>query len=341
MNAVMVAPATEPRRVVRRRRSGVTVALALLVLLLVGISLAWHVGLTEVVGHLQSLTGLGGERSFVVRLRLPRVAMAVAVGTAFGLAGALFQTVLRNPLASPDIIGITGGASMAGAWAILVVGLSGIWVSAVALAGAVLVAGTILVLSWTSELSGYRFVLVGVGLAFLCQAGIGYLLTRAEEGTLGSALVWMVGSIGTPRWPAVAGLALTLVVLIPLAAFGAWRLRVLQLGDDLAGGLGVHPSRARLLVLLTGTALAALATAAVGPVAFVAFMAGPIARRLVADGGPALAASALVGSVVVLAGELVSEQLLSSIEIPVGIVTGVIGAPYLLWLLATDRRSRG
>lgn len=322
------------------RRLRVACGLAVLTALLAGANLVWGIGPAEVGAHLLHLLGLDAEPSFIARLRLPRVAMALFAGSAFGLAGTLFQTVLRNPLASPDIIGVTGGASFAGAWAIIVPSLTGLWVSGIAVAGAAAVATTIMVLSWTGELSGYRFVLVGVGLAFLCQAGIGYLLTRAQEEDVRSALVWMVGSIGTPRWPAIAGLAGALAVLIPLAAFAAWRLRALQLGDDLAGGLGVRPSRARLFVLLIGTVLAALATAAVGPLAFVAFMSAPVARRLVADGGPALAASALVGSSVVLAAELTSEQLLTGIEIPVGIITGAIGAPYLLWLLATDRRSR-
>lgn len=341
MTATVAIAATRRAKSPRRRKSVVGVALGVAVLILACLNLGWGVGLGEVVAHLQHLMGVQAEGSFVVRLRLPRVAMAVCVGTAFGLAGALFQTVLRNPLASPDIIGVTAGASLAGAWAIIVAGLAGIWVSGVALVGAVAVAAAIMLLSWTSELSGYRFVLIGVGLAFLCQAGIGYLLTRAQEEDVRSALVWMVGSIGTPPWSVVAVLAGALVVLLPLAAFAAWRLRALQLGDEVAAGLGVHPSRARLVVLLIGTVLAALATAAVGPVAFVAFMSAPIARRLVADGGPALTASALVGCLVVLTGELVSEQLLVGIEVPVGIITGAIGAPYLLWLLATDRRSRG
>src|SRR5699024_1818208 len=153
MNAVALAPAVA-RRTPRRRRAGVTATLAVAVVVLAVVSLAWDVGLSEVVAHVQSLTGLGGDRSFVVRLRMPRVAMAVAAGTAFGLAGALFQTVLRNPLASPDIIGITGGASAAGAWAILVAGLSGIWGPAVALLGAVRGAGPIPGRSGTSGARG-------------------------------------------------------------------------------------------------------------------------------------------------------------------------------------------
>lgn len=331
-------PLRQLRAGTRSRYRQVVGALVALVLLLAVGALVWGVGPAEVLAHLQHLVGLGGDRSFAVRLRLPRVAMSVAVGVGFGLAGALFQVVLRNPLASPDIIGVTGGASLAGAWAILFGGMTGMWVSLAAFAGAAAVAAVILLLSFTGELSGYRFVLVGVGLAFLCQSGIGYLITRSQVDDVRSALVWMVGSIGTPTWGAVATLVLCLLVLLPLAGYAGWRLRAMQLGDESAAGLGLRVTRSRLLVLGVGVALAAVATAFAGPVAFVAFMSGPIARRLLPAAGAALLPSALVGAVVVLAAELVAEQLLTGLEVPVGIVTGVVGAPYLLWLLATGTR---
>lgn len=322
------------------RYRAVVAALGGLVLLLIALSLLWGVGVDAVVAHAEHLLGLGGDRSFALRLRLPRVAMCVAAGAAFALAGALFQVVLRNPLASPDIIGVTGGASVAGAWAILFAGLTGAWVSVAAFAGAVVVAGAILLLSWSGELSGYRFVLVGVGLAFVCQSGIGYLITRSQVDDVRSALVWMVGSIGTPTWSSIGILALCLAVLLPMAGYAGWRLRAMQLGDESAAGLGVPVGRTRLLVLLVGVALAAVATAFVGPVAFVAFMSAPIARRLLPAAGAALLPSALVGAVVILTAELICQQLLTGLEVPVGIVTGVVGAPYLLWLLATRNARR-
>src|SRR5699024_3232190 len=122
----------------------------------------------------------------------------------------------------------TGGASLAGAWAILFAGLTGAWVSVAAFAGAALVAAVILLLSWTGELNGYRFVLVGVGLAFVCQSGIGYLVTRGQVEDVRSALVWMVGAIGTPEWSSIAVLAACLLVLLPVAGYAGWRLRALQ-----------------------------------------------------------------------------------------------------------------
>jgi len=342
-HAASGAPAAA-RRAGRRRTRRVLGALVLLLLVAVGASLTWG-GLTgEVLGHLGALLGLpGGEESFVVgTLRLPRVAMSVLAGVAFGLSGTLFQTVLRNPLASPDVLGISGGASLAAAWAILVLGVSGAAVSAAAFGGALTVAAAIYLLSWRGGVSGYRFVLVGVSLAFAVSSGLGYLLTRAAVDEVRAVLVWTVGSIGTPRWSAVGLLAGALVVLAPAVAVAAHRLRALELGDDLAGGLGVRPDLARLGVLAVGVALAAVATSQVGPIAFVAFVSGPIARRLLPGTGPALPASALVGAVVVVLAELVAQHGLGSLEVPVGIVTGLVGAPYLLWLLATlNRKGHG
>ena len=183
-------------------------------------------------------------------------------------------------------------------------------------------------------------MLVGVALAFVCQSGIGYLVTRSQVEDVRSALVWMVGAIGTPTWDSIAVLGVCLLVLFPLAGYAGWRLRAMQLGDETAAGLGLKVGRDRLLVLVLGVALAAVATAFVGPIAFVAFMSAPIARRLLPAAGAALVPSALVGGVVVVGAELVCEHLLTGLEVPVGIVTGVIGAPYLLWLLATGTARR-
>lgn len=282
--------------------------------------------------------GEGGDAFVVFRLRVPRLLLGILVGAAFALAGALFQTVLRNPLAAPDILGISGGASLAAATAILLGGLSGAAVSLAAGGGAVVVAVAIYLLAWRHGVSGYRFVLIGVGIAFLVNAGIGYLISRTDVNDVREALVWMVGSLGTPEWRDLAVLAVVLLVLLAVLALLAPRLRILQLGDDTAGGLGIRVERTRLALLAVGVALAAVATAFAGPVAFVAFVSAPIARRLVPTSGLALVPSALVGVALVLAADLTGQNLLGT-PVPVGIVTGVIGAPYLLWLLATSNHE--
>ena len=341
MTATTTRPVLAPslRGTDPRRTRAVIGVLTALILLLAWLSLSVGSSMS-VPGLLRTLAGQGeaGDAFVLWRLRLPRLVLGAEVGAALALAGALFQTVLRNPLASPDIIGVSGGASLAAATAILVGGLSGAAVSLSAFGGAVVVAVAIYLLAWRAGVSGYRFVLVGVGIAFMVNAGLGYLITRADVNDVREALVWMVGSLGTPPWGDVAVLAAVLAVLVPIVGVLAARLRVLQLGDDTAGGLGVRVEATRLGVLAVAVALAAGATAFAGPVAFVAFVCAPVARRLLPTAGLALVPSALVGVALVLAADLTGQHLLE-LRAPVGIITGAIGAPYLLWLLATSNRE--
>lgn len=319
------------------------VVCAILVVLLIGVGYAtlaiaaFDRAPADVLAALQG----GAERFGVVRLRLPRVVLAVLVGACFGIAGTLFQTLLSNPLASPDLIGVSQGASAAAVAAILVAGLSGAAVSLLAFTGALVVAVVITLVSWRHGISNYRFVLTGIGVAFLVQAFLGYLLTRAEVKEALGALVWLVGSIATPQWSEIAVTAIAAGVLIVALVLVAPQLRMLQLGDDTATGLGVAvtPARVRLIVIAVG--FAAIAVAVAGPVLFVAFVAGPIAKRLSGSSGAAIVTSALVGAVVVLTADFVGQRAIPDIRVPVGIVTSVVGAPYLLWLLARGNRSRG
>ncbi|WP_370517483.1 FecCD family ABC transporter permease [Pseudactinotalea sp. HY160] len=279
-----------------------------------------------------------GGGSFVFwRLRAPTVALGVLAGAAFALSGALFQTLVRNPLASPDILGISGGASVAAVFGLLVLGVSGIGLSLLALAGGFGVALAIYALAWRGGVGAYRFVLVGVGFAFAGQAVLGYLISRGDVREVSRALAWTVGGIGGARWDSIAVLAVALAILLPALALTRPALQALQLGDPQAGGLGVRVERTRLGILALGVTLAALTTAVTGPIAFVAFIGPPIARSLVRDGGPALVAAALTGVCVVLGADAALGAFLPDSPVPVGIVTGAIGAPYLLWLLATGR----
>lgn len=189
--AEAVAALAVVRRDARRRSLLVGAVLAGVVLTGVWLSLAWGGHAREVLDHVAALAGVqGGQESFRIgRLRGPRTAMAVLVGAAFGIAGGLFQSVLRNPLASPDILGVSGGASLAAAFGLIVLGLTGAVVGLAAFTGAAVVATAIYVLAWRGGVAGYRFVLIGVGIAFAINAGIGYLLTRAEVNDVRAALV--------------------------------------------------------------------------------------------------------------------------------------------------------
>ncbi len=267
--------------------------------------------------------------------KLPRAVVGLLVGLAFGASGATFQTMLRNPLASPDVLGVTSGASAAAVFAIVVLGVTGRDVSWWALGGAAVVAVALQVLS--RGVAGQRLVLAGIGLAAVLTAVTSHLLARSSTRTAAEVLVWLNGSLSSSTWDRATDLALALAVLLPALAWLSRGLDGLALGDDAASALGVRVRRTRLGLLLVSVALAAVATAAAGPVAFVAFLSGPLAQRLL-HGRPSLVASALVGALVVLAADVVAANAFAT-RLPVGIVTGALGAPFLLWLLVTGPRS--
>jgi iron complex transport system permease protein len=275
----------------------------------------------------------------VVReLRLPRALVGLLAGAAFGLSGALFQTLTRNPLASPDMIGISQGAGAA-VVAGMVLGVGpGLGTQTLGLAGALLAALVIYLLAWKRGTTGYRIVLVGIAVAWMCTAATEYLLTKAEIYEAHNALGWLVGNLNARTWTHVRPLAVAVLVLLPLALLLTHWARTLELGDEVARGLGTPVQVARLAMLLAGVGLVAFATAAAGPVTFVALASPQIALRLARTAAPPLVASALTGSLVVLAGDLVARELLPDTELPVGVVTGVLGAPFLLWLLVRANR---
>lgn len=331
-------------RAVRRRRQILVVAgMALLVLVAgTGALLVGAAGLTPGQA-IAGVLGLGdrGDVFIVQMLRLPRIEAAVVVGAAFGLAGALFQSTLRNPLASPDILGISSGASLGAVTGLLVLGLSGVALSGLAFAGAGVVALAIWLLAWRKGLHSIRFVLVGVGFAYLASSMIAWAMARAQEHEAAAVLVWTVGSVSDIRGEQLALVATGTLVLCVAVALVSRTQGPLSLGDDNARALGVHVDAARVGSLLLAVALVALATSAAGPIAFVALVAPAIARRLVNDGGAALAASTATGAALTLVADVVGQHALLGVAAPVGIVTGLVGAPYLLWLLATnEKRSR-
>lgn len=300
--------------------------------------------------HLTGGAKIPGASFIVMEDKLPRAVVGGLTGAAFGLSGALFQTMLRNPLASPDVIGISYGASAAAVAAIVVFGASGAVVSGAALAGALGVAALIYSISRRGALgaaagrgdaAGNRLILAGVGIAAALQAVVSFLMTRADIRTAADVLVWLNGSLNAASWERAGVLGLALLVLVPGVAVLALPLRILELGDDTAAGLGVSVGRTRLAVVVTAVGLAAVATAAAGPVAFVAFLAGPISRRVVNKAS--LPAAALAGMLIVLAADFLAANLaplvLSGTVLPVGVVTGALGAPFLLWLLVTANRK--
>jgi iron complex transport system permease protein len=333
---------TRARRRTRRLVTTVALVAAAATLAVTALRLGdYPLSALEVVRALLGLDD-GPARIVVFEFRLPRVVLGILVGVAFGLAGALFQSVLRNALASPDVIGVSQGASAAAVGALLLGGVTGFWVSVAAFAGGAAVGLLLYAVAWRGGLTGYRFVLSGIGAAYVCTSVVGYLLTRSDVQEAQAALVWMTGSVAQADWALVTTLAVVLAVLVPLVLLVARGLDLLLLGDEQAAGLGLRPELTRALVIALGVALACAATAAAGPVAFVALIAAPVARRLLGDGSLALVQSALVGVVLVVGADLVAQHLLPAVlpvefSVPVGVVTGAIGGPYLIWLMAAGR----
>ncbi|MPY10245.1 FecCD family ABC transporter permease [Arthrobacter bussei] len=318
-----------------------TAAFAVVVLFAVDVLLGTYT--VTIPDFLRILGGadIPGASFIVLENKLPRAVIGLLIGVAFGVSGAVFQTMLRNPLASPDIIGISYGASASAVAAIVLFGAAGAAVSLSALVGAMVVAAAIYLISRRGGVAGYRLILVGIGFAAVMHALVSFLITRTDLRTASEAVLWLNGSLNSSNWDRVAVLVASILVLLPAAVILSRSLQGLELGDDAAAGLGVRVEASRLGLMSTAVALAAVATAAAGPVASIAFLSGPIARRLLGN-RPSLAMAGLVGAVIVLAADFVAANLIDGTSLPVGVVTGVLGAPFLLWLLATaNRRGQG
>ncbi|UWP85407.1 iron chelate uptake ABC transporter family permease subunit [Dactylosporangium fulvum] len=283
--------------------------------------------------------GTPAQRLIVLDLRLPRILTALLVGAALAVSGALTQTLTRNPLASPDVLGVTNGASLGAVAVIVLAGPASGAVPLAALAGGLLAATLVYVLAWRRGVDGYRLVLVGLGFGELAQSGVSWFLVRAEIVDATRATVWLNGSVAGAEWAQVRPLAAALAVLLPLAVATSFTLQAMQFDDDVARSLGVRLQAGRLAVVLTAVALAAGSVAAAGPIEFVAFVVPQIALRLCGGSRPPLVVSAVLGALLVSVADLTARSLLTDRELPVGLVTAIVGAPYLLWLLVrTNRR---
>lgn len=342
MDASAIRSVIVGRRRRARHRTVVTVTLAVLVVLAFAVALM--VGKTfyppEEVLRVLLGQNVPGASFTVGELRLPRALLAVLAGFSFGVAGVTFQTILRNPLASPDIIGVSTGASAAAVFGILVLSVNETMVSLLAVAGGLLTALAIYLLSNRGGFAGTRLILIGIGVAAMLQSAIAYLLSRAPAWDLQAAMRWITGSLNSASWQTLLPLAIACALLVPVLLAQGRGLGTLRLGDDAAAALGVRVTGTRVTAIVAAVLLLSFATAATGPIAFVAFMAGPIAARLVGPGSSLLLPSGLVGALLVLVADLVG-QFAFDTRYPVGVITGVLGAPYLLALLISTNRSGG
>ena len=281
----------------------------------------------------------GDDAEFIVQtLRLPRALTGMLVGAALGMSGAVFQSIARNPLGSPDIIGFESGAAFGAVLVIVVLHGSALAVAGGAVAGGLAAALAVYLLAYQRGLAASRLVLVGIGIGFAASAAVDYLITRAQIYDVQRAAVWLTGSLNGRSWDQVRTVGIALAVLAPLIVVAQRSLDRLELGDDAAAALGVPVGRTKLLLILLAVGLAALSVAAAGPIVFIAFVSGPIARRLVSSPGACVVPAACVGAFLTTFADLAARRVLAPTELPVGIATAVIGAPYLMWLLT--RRAR-
>jgi iron complex transport system permease protein len=281
-----------------------------------------------------------GATFAIYTLRLPRMLTGLFVGLAFGIAGSTFQNLLRNPLASPDIIGITSGSSIAAVFCILILGLSGPLVSIAAVISGLLVALIIYLLSRSGGFSGGKLILIGIGIQAMIQSAISYLILRSNQNDIPSALRWLSGSLNGVRLSALPGLVSVVLIFSSLIILLGRHLRILELGEQAATSLGVRTDLIRLLLVLSGVFLIAYATAVTGPIAFVSFLSGPIAKKWVGSGLPTEFPAGLIGAILVIGSDLIGQYAFST-RLPVGVITGILGSPYLLYLIIRMNRQGG
>lgn len=309
-------------------------ALAVVVLCLLTLTVGnTFYSLPEVFRVLTAGGGTDAMRFTILTLRLPRMICGLLAGLSFGVAGYLFQTILRNPLASPDIIGISSATSTAAVFCLLILNLPNSVVPAIAVLTGLLVTLLIYLLSVTNgAFSQSRMILIGIGVQAIANAFTNYLLSRAAEYDTAATLQWLSGSLSGSTMEKVPVFAVCSGVLFVVVALLRHQLPVILLGDAFATGLGVNLRKMYPALLASGVILTATATAITGPIASVAFLAGPIASGIAGRGQNNLLPSGLMGAVLVLGADLVGQNLLPA-RYPVGVITGLLGAPYLILIL--------
>jgi iron complex transport system permease protein len=323
------------------RALGVGVALLAGCLVVAAVTLStgdYHVPLPDVFRVLGG-GGTPAEHFVVESLRLPRLLTGLLAGAALGTGGALFQSLSRNPLGSPDVVGFDTGAATGALVVILVLhGTSGQSAVGAALGG-LATAVAVYLLAMRRGVHGGRLVLIGIAVSAMLTSVNSYLLTRASVTDAQSASVWLVGSLNGRGWEQVRPVALALLVLLPAAGALARPLRMLEMGDDTAAALGTRPEPVRFAAIVVGVGLAAVATSSAGPIGFVALSAPQIARRLTGVPGPGVLSSALTGALLLSAADLAGQRVFPTTQLPVGVMTGAIGGGYLAWLLAREWRG--
>lgn len=333
---------TDRLHVIVGARSALVVVAALALILLLGLaSLAlgdFPLTLNEVVGAFTGSTE-GLAHTVVVEWRLPRTVAAVLFGAGLAVAGAIFQTITRNPLASPDIIGLANGSFTGMLIALILLGGSWPLLMAGSLLGGMLAAIAIYLLAYRGGLQGFRFIIVGIGISAMLASANTWMLLRVELDTALFASAWGAGTLNAVTSTTAVPSSVCVLILLGLLFFVAPGLRQLDLGDDAAAATGAAVGRVRLLAIAIAVGLVSVVTAVAGPIAFIALAAPQITKRLTRSASIPLGASAVVGGVLLLASDLIAQHLIP-LTVPVGVVTVVLGGSYLVWLLIDESRRR-
>lgn len=282
----------------------------------------------------------GIKEKIVMDIRLPRLLTAMGVGAALGISGAIFQSISRNVLGSPDVIGFTTGAATGALLQIIIFNGTVVDIAISTLIGGMATALIVYLLSLKNGvMSGYTMILIGIGVGAILHAFNGLLLVKGNIDNAIMANLWLAGSLNTRTWQHVYPTFIGLLILVPLIIFYAKSLTLMEMGDDMAQQLGVHVGRVRWVMIFSAVLLASLATASAGPIAFVALAAPQLVIRLSHSGKLPIVGSALMGALLLLSADVLSQSLPINITMPVGLMTGVIGGLYLLWLLTRKQRT--
>ncbi|HCN95623.1 MAG TPA: iron-enterobactin ABC transporter permease [Leclercia sp.] len=276
----------------------------------------------------------------VTEWRLPRVMMALLVGAALGISGAIFQSLMRNPLGSPDVMGFNTGAWSGVLVAMVLFGQHLTAITLAAMAGGILTSLIVWALAWRDGIETFRLIIIGIGMRAMLMAFNTWLLLQASLETSLSAGLWFAGSLNGLTWAKTLPAAPLILLMFICALLLVKRMRLLEMGDDSACALGVSVERSRLMLMLVAVVLTAAATAIAGPISFIALVAPHIARRLSGTARWGLTQSALCGSLLLLAADLCAQQLFMPYQLPVGVVTVSLGGIYLIVLLVQESRKK-
>lgn len=277
--------------------------------------------------------------SFAVnKIRLPRMVAGIFAGFAFGVAGYIFQTLLRNPLANPNVLGITSGSSAAAVFCITILHASNTFIAIASIIAGLVTVFIMYYLANGKSFSIGRLILIGIGIQAMLQAFISYLMLISSQNDIGTVLRWLSGSLNGAQMSGMPPLVIAVLILTPLSIAFSKQLNILSLGEQTAMSLGVSPNRTRLVLIVIAVLLVAFATATTGPIAFISFLAGPIANRLIGVGTSNIIPAGLIGLNIVLLADLIG-QFAFPYRYPVGVITGLIGAPYLIYLLIKMNRK--